>query len=84
MDWEMPEHLARMTSVAEQTSANEIQSNSEVVATLSSLQGLPAQVAAAVQAGMSAVTIVISEGAVGEIGRRGGRSMWNNVVSALN
>ncbi len=84
MDWEMPEELARMTSVAEQTSANEIQSNSEVVATLSSLQGLPAQVAAAVQAGMSSVTIVISEGAVGEIGRRGGRSMWNNVVSALN
>ena len=84
MDWEMPENLERMAAVAEQTSANEIQSNSEVVATLSSLQGLPAQVAAAVQAGMSSVTIVISEGAVGEIGRRGGRSMWNNVVSALN
>lgn len=84
MDWVMPQELERWASVAEQTSANEIQSNSEVVATLSSLQGLPAQVAAAVQAGMSSVTIVISEGAVGEIGRRGGRSMWNNVVSALN
>ena len=71
--------LDRMAAVAEQTSANEIQSNSEVTAALGNLQGLPAAMAAAVQAGMASVTIVVNESAVGAIGKRVGKQLGSGL-----
>lgn len=71
--------LERMAAVAEQTSANEIQSNSEVTAALGNLQGLPAAMAAAVQAGMASVTIVVNESAVGAIGRKVGKQLGSGL-----
>ena len=82
MDWEMPENIARMTQTLEDSFAGQQQSNSEVTAALGNLEGLPAAMSAAVQAGMANVTIVISEGAVGAIGRRAGRT-FGNALQAL-
>ena len=82
MDWEMPENIARMTQTLEDSFAGQQQSNSEVTAALGNLEGLPAAMSAAVQAGMANVTIVIGEGAVGEIGRRAGRT-FGNALQAL-
>ena len=73
--------MDRMAAVTEQASASEIQANSEMTAAIGNLEGLPAAVAAAVQAGMSNVTIVIGEGAVGAISRRISGSMARNVVA---
>ena len=73
--------LDRMIAATETASASEIQANSEMTAAIGNLEGLPAAVAAAVQAGMSNVTIVIGEGAVGAIGRRISGSMARNVVA---
>lgn len=83
MDWEMPENIARMTQTMEDSFAGQRQSNSEVTAALGNLEGLPAAVSAAVQAGMSNVTIIISEGAVGAIGRRTGKQFGNAVQALL-
>lgn len=82
MDWEMPENIARMTQTLEDSFAGQQQSNSEVTAALGNLEGLPAAMSAAVQAGMSNVTIVIGESAIGAIGRRTGK-MFGNAVQAL-
>lgn len=82
MDWEMPEYLSRMTQTLEDSFAGQQQSNSEMTAAIGNLEGLPAAVSAAVQAGMSNVTIVISEGAVGAIGRRTGKQ-FGNALQAL-
>lgn len=73
--------MDRMAAVTEQASASEIQANSEMTAAIGNLEGLPAAVAAAVQAGMSNVTIVIGEGAVGAISRRISGNMARNVVA---
>ena len=73
--------MDRMIAATETASASEIQANSEMTAAIGNLEGLPAAVAAAVQAGMSNVTIVIGEGAVGAIGRRISGSMARNVVA---
>ena len=83
MDWEMPENIARMTQTLEDSFAGQQQSNSEVTAALGNLEGLPAAMSAAVQAGMANVTIVISEGAVGAIGRKVGRSIGNQVQALV-
>ncbi len=79
MDWEMPEYLARMTQTLEDSFSGQQQSNSEVTAALGNLEGLPAAMAQAVQAGMSSVTLVISEGAVGAIGRKVGKSLGRSL-----
>ena len=65
-----------------QSAAGQAQSNSEVAAAITGLTGLPAAMSAAVQAGMANVTIIISEGAVGAIGRRAGKT-FGNAVQAL-
>lgn len=83
MDWEMPENIARMTQTMEDSFAGQRQSNSEVTAALGNLEGLPAAMSAAVQAGMANVTIVISEGAVGAIGRRAGKTFGNALQSLV-
>jgi len=81
--WQVPEYLDRVARVTESTSMNEVQSNSEVTAALGNLEGLPAAMSAAVQAGMANVTIVVSEGAIGAIGRRTAQTLGNAVQAAL-
>ena len=66
-----------------QSAAGQTQSNTEVAAAITGLTGLPAAISAAVQAGMSQVTIVISEEAVGTIGRKVGRSIGNQVQALV-
>ena len=83
MDWEMPENIARMTQTMEDSFAGQQQSNSEVTAALGNLEGLPAAMSAAVQAGMSNVTIVISESAVGAIGRKVSGSMGRTLAGLV-
>lgn len=75
--------LDRMAAVTEQASASEIQSNSEVAAAIGNLDGLPAAMSAAVQAGMANVTIVIGESAVRAIGQKAGKTMGNQVQAML-
>lgn len=83
MDWEMPEYLSRMTQTLEDSFAGQQQSNSEVTAALGNLEGLPAAMSAAVQAGMSNVTIVISENAVGAIGRKVSGSLGRSLAGLV-
>lgn len=78
----LEDNLDRMTSEMTQSVAGQTQSNSEVAAAITGLTGLPAAMSAAVQAGMSNVTIVIGESAIGAIGRRTGK-MFGNAVQAL-
>lgn len=75
--------MDRMAAVTEQASTSEIQANSEMTAAIGNLEGLPAAVAAAVQAGMASVTIVIGESAVSAIGRRTAQTLGNAVQAAL-
>ena len=75
--------MDRMAAVTEQASASEIKANSEVAAAIGNLDGLPAAMSAAVQAGMANVTIVISEGAVGAIGRKVGRNLGTAVAEMV-
>lgn len=75
--------MDRMAAVTEQASASEIKANSEVAAAIGNLDGLPAAMSAAVQAGMSNVTIVISESAVGAIGRKVGRNLGTAVAEMV-
>ena len=79
----LEESLGRMSSEMTQSAAGQTQSNTEVAAAITGLTGLPAAISAAVQAGMSQVTIVISEEAVGTIGRKVGRSIGNQVQALV-
>ena len=72
-----------MSSEVTQSAAGQAQSNTEVAAAITGLTGLPAAISQAVQAGMSHVTIVISEAAVGAIGRRTGKKFGNQVQALL-
>lgn len=83
MDWEMPENIDKMSRTIEESFAGQSQSNSEMTAAANELKGLPAAVGAAVRSGMSGVTIVINESAVGAIGRRIGGNMANNVAAMV-
>lgn len=79
----LEDSLGRMSSEMTQSAAGQAQSNSEVAAAITGLTGLPAAIGAAVQAGMSQVTIVISEAAVGAIGRKAGKSIGNQVQALV-
>jgi hypothetical protein len=79
----LEESLGRMSSEMTQSAAGQTQSNTEVAAAITGLTGLPAAISTAVQAGMSQVTIVISEAAVGTIGRKVGRSIGNQVQALV-
>ena len=65
---------------AEQRTANE---RAVTSADLQALQQLPEAMSAAVKAGMSSVTIIIGDGAVGSIGRRVGGNLARNVVNSV-
>lgn len=83
MDWEMPENIDKMTRTIDESFATQTQSNSEMTAAANDLKGLPAAVATAVQNGMSSVTIVISESAVGAIGRKVSGALARTVAGAV-
>lgn len=79
----LEDNLDRMSSEVTQSAAGQAQSNTEVAAAITGLTGLPAAISQAVQAGMSHVTIVISEAAVGAIGRKTGKTLGNQVQAML-
>ena len=79
----LEDNLDRMSSEVTQSAAGQAQSNTEVAAAITGLTGLPAAISQAVQAGMSHVTIVISEAAVGAIGRKTGKQFGNTVQALL-
>lgn len=79
----LEDNLDRMSSEVTQSAAGQAQSNTEVAAAITGLTGLPAAISQAVQAGMSHVTIVISEAAVGAIGRKAGKNIGNQVQALV-
>ena len=79
----LEDNIDRMSSEVTQSAAGQAQSNTEVAAAITGLTGLPAAISQAVQAGMSHVTIVISEAAVGAIGRKTGKQFGNTVQALL-
>lgn len=58
--------------------------NSLTPADIASFNGLPAQIAAAVQAGVASIQITINAGAVDAMVPRVGRTMWNNVANYIH
>ena len=58
--------------------------NSLTPADIASFNGLPAQIAAAVQAGVASIQITINAGAVDAMVPRVGKTMWNNVADYIN
>ena len=78
--------LDRMNAaIGETNQTNQmVAQNSLTPADIASFNGLPAQIAAAVQAGVASIQITINASAVDAMAPRMGRTMWNNAAHYIN
>lgn len=88
MDWELPESLEKMVTVAGEMNgqvADLTQTNADMIAAVGELNALPANMQTAlenaIRSGMNGVTIVVNQSAVDTIGRRIAGGMGRNVIA---
>ena len=88
MDWELPESLEKMVTVAGEMNgqvADLTQTNADMTAAVGELSALPANMQTAlenaIRSGMNGVTIVVNQSAVDTIGRRIAGGMGRNVIA---
>ena len=74
----------RLVATQEQQNGDaQNQQNTLTSADIAAFTGLPGQIAQAVRAGVSGITITISQGAVDTIGQRNGQTMWQNIINKI-
>lgn len=74
----------RLVATQEQQNGDsQTQQNTLTSADIAAFTGLPGQIAQAVRAGVSGITITISQGAVDTIGQRNGQTMWQNIINKI-